>query len=166
VPVNLEIKARIKNLDAAAGVAHSMAAKHYGVIIQTDTYFHVSRGRLKLREIEGSTAELIYYERDETTSRRSSSFERYPAPSASLLAKILAKAYGVKGIVSKSRDLFIYGGTRIHLDRVENLGNFIEFELPLEGAAGKDELEYLISRFGIGEDDFLLNSYVDLLERT
>ena len=36
---------------------------------------------------------------------------------------------GVKGEVRKRRHLFIYEQTRIHVDEVEGLGNFMELEV-------------------------------------
>ena len=49
-----------------------------------------------------------------------------------MLKKTLVMALGLVGIVQKTRYLFHYGQTRIHLDKVEKLGHFIEFEYVLK----------------------------------
>lgn len=47
------------------------------------------------------------------------------------LHKVLEKAFGAKNEVKKVRHLFIVGQTRIHIDEVEDLGNFMELEVPI-----------------------------------
>jgi adenylate cyclase class 2 len=70
-------------------------------------------------------------------------------------------------VVKKTRRLFIFEGVRIHLDRVEDLGDFIEFEGVAahggdpSGFAGL--LDDLRRSFGIRDDDLLRMSYADLL---
>ena len=48
-----------------------------------------------------------------------------------LRESLLSPAYGQVGRVRKSRTLFLAGRTRIHLDRVEGLGDFLELEVVL-----------------------------------
>lgn len=36
---------------------------------------------------------------------------------------------GIKGVVKKTRHLYIHEHTRIHIDDVENLGKFVEIEV-------------------------------------
>jgi adenylate cyclase class IV len=42
---------------------------------------------------------------------------------------VLTKAYGVRGTVSKTRKLYLVGQTRVHIDKVDGLGNFVELEV-------------------------------------
>lgn len=83
------------------------------------------------------------------------------------LKDALAGVLDIKGIVSKIRRLFIFEGVRIHLDRVENLGDFIEFEdVAAEGADPRvfaELLDVLRRAFGIRDEDLLRESYSDLL---
>ncbi len=106
-----------------------IGASFVGIIKQRDTYFEVRVGRLKLRETDGKPAELIFYERDETSSSEMES--RYGIlPVADLSIKdFLVKALGVKVVVEKERKLLILGNARIHLDQVNGLGSFLEFEV-------------------------------------
>ena len=47
------------------------------------------------------------------------------------LRESLSLAYGQVGRVRKQRTLFLVGRTRLHLDKVEELGHFLELEIPL-----------------------------------
>jgi len=165
VPLNLEIKARITNLDAARDRAVALPSRECGHLLQVDTYFATNRGMLKLREIHGAAAELIFYRREESTHRRVSAFERCPVPDPALLKSLLSESLGVRGVVRKDRHLYLFRErTRIHLDSVERLGSFIEFEVPVtDEAAAEEELDLLLSHFGIRAGEFVNVSYIDLL---
>lgn len=45
------------------------------------------------------------------------------------MTDILSQSIGVLGIVKKTRLLYMVGQTRIHIDKVDGLGNFIELEV-------------------------------------
>ena len=48
-----------------------------------------------------------------------------------MFQETLGKALGVKGRVKKTRLLYMVGQTRVHVDEVEGLGNFMELEVSL-----------------------------------
>jgi predicted adenylyl cyclase CyaB len=83
------------------------------------------------------------------------------------LREALEAVIGIAVVVSKARRLFIFEGVRIHLDRVDGLGEFIE----LEGVVADDSdpggfakrLDDLRGSLGIGDEDLLRGSYSDLL---
>ena len=83
------------------------------------------------------------------------------------LLQVLEKAYGIHGIVRKTRKLFLIGRTRVHIDNVENLGDFLEFEVVLSENEntneGKTEAHRLMDQFGIENDDLIECAYVDLI---
>jgi len=41
----------------------------------------------------------------------------------------LGQAIGIKGVVRKRRMLYMIGQTRVHVDQVEGLGDFMELEV-------------------------------------
>ena len=67
----------------------------------------------------------------------------------------------------KHRTLYLVGRTRIHLDRVESLGHFLELEVVLaEGEspdAGVKEARALMTALGLADDQLIDGAYVDLL---
>lgn len=165
MPRNLEIKAATGGDGRMEIKAGRIGAKFSGILIQRDTYFRVGRGRLKLREIEGGITELIYYNREENSSRRESDFTIYKTDRPGVLKQILTHSNGILGVVEKRRKLYMEGATRIHFDEVAGLGSYIEIEVPI----GHDEnqatlqMEKLVGLLGIGEDQFINCSYLDLL---
>lgn len=168
MPRNLEIKARINDISNVLQVTKSLDLQFVGELNQCDTYFVVPKGRLKLRETNDSNAELIFYLREEATIQRESFFDIYPIIHPSKLKTILTSSLGIKAIVNKRRLLFLFNDTRIHIDEVDGLGNFIEFEVPImsDSTEAKSEMNYLIGQFGVHETDYIKCSYVDLTKKT
>ncbi len=164
---NLEIKASIENIESCEKIAKSIHARFDRVMKQTDTYFNVSHGRLKLREIDDVQAELIYYSRNEEGNHRISDFQICPVQNPSHLREILALSLGIKIQVVKKRILYMYQTTRIHLDNIDNLGSFLEFEVPVDKNEqnAQETLDFLVSLFGIKENEYIKESYSDLLLR-
>ncbi len=105
-----------------------MGASDEGWLHQIDTYFRVPHGRLKLREEEGSVAQLISYERSDETVARESRYRLVPVSDPAGLKDAISDALGVLVVVEKSRRLLLWRGVRIHLDEVCGLGCFIEIE--------------------------------------
>ena len=164
---NLELKARCRNLDAAREAAIRLGARPVGVLIQEDTYFPASAGRLKLRLIQGESAELIFYERPNDPAVRASRYLRVPVPDPVSLKAALAAALGVSSVVRKHRHLLRWQNVRIHLDLVEDLGSFVEFEAVLSDDEHEDasrrRLEQLTEALKIPPDDRLAGSYGELI---
>jgi predicted adenylyl cyclase CyaB len=164
---NVELKARDLDPGRSAAACESLGAQARGVLKQQDTYFRVSHGRLKLREEEGATAQLIAYERPDLAEQRESSYRIVAVEDAEGLKAALAGALGVSVTVAKERRLFIWEGVRIHLDRVESLGRFLEIEAVLgDGAldlpSAERRVEDLRRALGLESDQLLGQSYCDL----
>ena len=166
MPRNLEIKARLSSIEFGVSKALAAGARYEGVLHQIDTYFNVSHDRLKLREEDSGKGELIYYKRGEESNQRVSQFEIYQCDDVATLKSILKKAYGVRSTVDKKRLLYMLDEARIHLDTVKELGLFLEFETFIQSDVEKARvsLEMLIRHFGIREEDFVRQSYVDSME--
>lgn len=135
-------------------------------MLQRDTYFNAVNGRLKLREMEGE-AQLIAYERPDEVGHRTSRYWIVQIDNADGLRNGLADTLGVQAIVTKKRCLFIWRNVRIHLDEVEGLGNFIEFEAvaPTESdlSAETERVRFLRESFEIADTDLIDVSYCDLV---
>ena len=86
-----------------------IGASDEGWLHQTDTYFQVPQGRLKLRE-EGPVAQLIFYERANETVARESRYRLVPVSDPTGLKDALSDALGVLIVVEKSRRLLLWHG--------------------------------------------------------
>src|SRR5688572_17434256 len=111
--------------------ARALAQRDAERIAQDDTFFRVPNGRLKLRSFADGSSELIHYQRSDTLEAKLSDYCRLPVPDASALREALERALGTIGRVRKQRWLLLAGQTRIHLDRVDGLGDFVELEVVL-----------------------------------
>jgi predicted adenylyl cyclase CyaB len=166
---NIEIKARARDLSSLFANSVAIATSGPVTLIQKDTFYQTATGRLKLREFPGGAAELIYYERPDQPGPKKSTYTRTPVSNSASMHELLTRLLGIKAVVSKQRELFMVGNTRIHLDDVEGLGCFLELEVVL----GPDETELqgqliasdLMKQLGICEEDLVEEAYVDLLQR-
>ncbi len=164
MPRNLELKASIHSLDAAHEAARACGARFEGTLEQKDTYFSVPRGRLKLRELRGGPAELIFYQRPESDMERWSDYTSLPVDDPAATARLLGDALDVKAVVSKVRHLYMHEGARIHIDEVEGLGTFIEFEVPDRGdGSAAPHMKVLRALFGVREENVIKASYSEML---
>lgn len=167
MPRNIEIKARIASVEALRPRAQALAGNAGERLQQDDSFFRVPQGRLKLRQFADGSAELIHYQRADTAQAKASEYVRVPVPDPAALREALARACGLAGRVRKQRWLFLVGATRIHLDRVEGLGDFMELEVVLRDgqtdAEGAAIAEGLMQALGLGDAPRLAGAYLDLL---
>ena len=164
---NIELKARLADYAAAQQVAAAIATKRLGTQHQIDTYFDCRHGRLKLRQIDGLRAELVWYARADQEGPRASDYQVVPLQNPETLKGALAAALGIRTVVEKRREIFLYHNVRIHLDDVAGLGHFIEFEAVLgaeaDEAAGLALIDSLMRHFAISPADLLANSYGEMV---
>lgn len=164
MPINLEFKARLNSYENVKKVLNAIGAQQADVMFQKDTYFESKIGRLKLREINDNRSELIFYDRKESTDNRWSDYVIFNVDNPEILKSILAKSNRVMTTVSKKRELYLYKNSRIHIDKVENLGLFLEFEV-LNNISKEDSkklLAFLIEKFKDCLGEVFQNSYSDL----
>lgn len=169
---NVELKARCRDVTAARRAAEALGARFEWTRRQVDTYFGGSIARMKLREefeengrlIEGT---LIRYVRPDDAGPRLSRYEITPFSAGEAGIAVLAGVFGVVARVAKRRTLLRHGATRVHLDDVEGLGDFLEIERVLEEgepeADGRGEVERLGVALGIAPQDRIATSYADLV---
>ena len=168
MPRNVEIKARIESIASMMPRAAAIATEGPIEIFQDDTFFSCDRGRLKLRSFSETSGELIFYRRPDHSGPKESFYVRSPTQQPGPLREALSLAYGVTGRVIKQRTLFLVGRTRVHLDRVRGLGEYLELEVVLRDHepldAGAHEAHELMVHLGVGADQLLEGAYVDLLK--
>jgi predicted adenylyl cyclase CyaB len=164
---NIEIKARIASIGAVMPRARALASGGAQLIAQDDTFFAVPHGRLKLREFADGSAELIHYHRTDTVDAKLSDYRRVPVSDAAALRDALQRALGALGRVRKQRWLLLAGSTRIHLDRVDGLGDFLELEVVLRDAQSEADgvriAEQLMHELGLARAERIAGAYLDLL---
>ena len=164
---NVEVKARIASVEALLPRARALSDGPEERIEQDDTFFACARGRLKLRGFGDGTGELIHYERPDAGGAKLSDYVRAPTADPAALREALSRAHGVIGRVWKQRWLLLAGATRIHLDRVEGLGDFLELEVVLRDEQSEAEgvaiAHALLARLGIEPAQLIAGAYLDLL---
>jgi predicted adenylyl cyclase CyaB len=169
MPSNIEIKAILKDRAAAERIASRLSDAAPETIHQEDFFFGSERARLKLRILAADRGELIRYERTNAADARRSDYLIARTTDPQALLDILTATLCRTGVVKKIRTLYIVGQTRIHLDQVEGLGDFLELEVVLQSgqsdADGKRIAAALLSEFGIEQPQMLAEAYVDLLAR-
>lgn len=163
----IEIKAKCDSLNKIRKILKSKHADFKGKDHQVDTYFKVHKGRLKLREgqIENN---LIYYDRQNKKGPKQSNVILFKTSNDPTIKQILYKSLGVLVVIDKQREIYFIENVKFHLDRVKNLGSFIEIEaLDKDKSIGQKKLlhqcHYYMELFGIRGEDLLASSYSDLL---
>jgi adenylate cyclase, class 2 len=164
---NVEIKARVGDLSRLRERALSLGARPAAVLAQVDRYFELDGGRrVKLRELDRVSFELIRYDRPETAGVRTSDYTvtRLTASDPELAAW---RARLALRTVVKERELLLLDNVRIHLDRVESLGDFLELEAVVDEThdetACRAAVDRLLAEFGVERDALVRASYADLL---
>jgi len=163
---NLELKAVADDLARLRVTLRKIGAKRQRPLAQTDTYFTVREGRLKLRQRKGQrTAELIAYRRADAKKARASEYQKLPVDDPAGLLRLLASMFEPGVRVTKVRDLWMHGDTRVHLDTVEGLGTFVEIEVPYDkdAARARNSMKRLVRALGIERGHLLDRSYADML---
>jgi predicted adenylyl cyclase CyaB len=164
---NIELKARLRDPVGAREAAESLADRPAELQSQCDTYFNCASGRLKVREIEGRMAQLIWYERPDRAEAKESDYRLVELADGPGLIAALTAAMGILAVVRKRRRVYLHRNVRIHLDDVDGAGSFLEFEAVLSDSAdesgSRQLLDVLAGRFNLTPDDLLRGSYGDML---
>ncbi len=167
MPRNIEIKARAIDFARQSLLARELGAREPAHLFQEDTFFDVPHGRLKLRDFGNGQGELIEYARENTCEPRESRYSLVPTSNPNVLKHVLGNAIGVRAVVRKHRWVHKVGRSRIHLDRVESLGDFIEIEVVLDADESSDEgvrtVTELMTKLKIERSDLVESAYVDMI---
>lgn len=163
----VELKARYEDHEKAR--ARLAPANSVEVVHQVDTYFAMGERRLKLRVTEGRRdALLVYYERPDDVEPKESEVILLSVPQPESIKEILTRVLGIQVIVRKKREIYRKDGIQIHLDEVEGLGRFLEFELAVDDTPdriekGRAQLAAMRRQFEIPDENLVASSYSDLL---
>ena len=165
---NVEIKATVTNIDAVRRRAQEMADGDPEILEQEDTFFLCAHGRLKLRRLAESEGQLIFYDRPDSVEPSECQYVVYPTAAPGALLELLCRAHEKRGVVRKRRTVYRVGQTRVHLDEVDGLGEFVELEVVLEPqqsvSAGVAIAKDMMDRLGIAQRQLVERAYIDLLQ--
>jgi predicted adenylyl cyclase CyaB len=164
---NIEIKAHVDDLEGLRAKVAALSDAAVEVLDQEDVFFEAHEGRLKLRILGEDSGELIHYHREDSAEPCPSRYLIAPTSAPGALRMILERVLSVLGTVRKTRWLYRVGQTRVHLDRVEGLGDFLELEVVLRGdqseAEGTAIARDLMDRLGVSSAQLAKGAYLDLL---
>ena len=163
--LNFEFKARMKDERRVREALKRLSARFIGTDHQIDTYFPVPAGRLKVREGRLENA-LIFYRRSNLRRARQSAVEMTLLPRRNSVRAILARTLGTLAVVDKRREIYFLKNVKIHLDRVRQLGKFLEVEaISHTGNVQKirSQARQFQQLFGITAKDIVAESYSDLI---
>ena len=164
---NVELKALDPDPERSLATCRELGAEDRGVLVQRDTYFDARSGRLKLREERPGGATLVQYRRADATEARTSAYRLVAVEDPDGLRAALDAALGTRAVVDKERHLLLWQGVRVHLDRVRDLGAFVELEAVAPPDSDlRDEhakVAALCEALGIGPERIVAGSYADRL---
>lgn len=166
---NIEIKAHVRDFYDIMIRLEGLADGPAKIISQEDIFFRSSYGRIKIRIIACESAQLIFYDRPDTSSPKRSEYHILEVEDPVALKRILESAFGVRGSVRKVRYLYTIGQTRAHVDTVKGLkGWFLELEIVLGHGQSDEEgvkiAKAFMVKLGVSKSDLLEGSYLDMIE--
>ncbi|MCB9209428.1 MAG: class IV adenylate cyclase [Ignavibacteriales bacterium] len=161
---NLELKLKVNNFEAIIQIILKQNGKFEKVLKQKDTYFKYDKGLLKLREQNGDF-ELVKYNRNEKAGERWSDYNLLFIKGENI-EKYLSDLFKIEAIVKKTRNLYLYKNTRIHLDEVKKLGNFLELETVVKNISREEaikEFNEIVNFLNLDLKNEIRKSYRDLI---
>ncbi|XP_023317047.1 uncharacterized protein LOC106649910 [Trichogramma pretiosum] len=171
---NIEIKFRVDDIEDVEKTIQQISDVSVVIIPQEDIFFNIINGqeegaRLKLRQFKDGSGEMIYYIRPDIQGPKLSKYTKidFDSKTCPSVREVFSKSNGILGTVSKVRHLYMIGQTRVHVDKVDGLGNFVEFEVVLKPdetiAKGEKIATELMKKLGIQENSLVSRAYMDLI---
>jgi predicted adenylyl cyclase CyaB len=163
---NLEAKFHLADHAAARARAETIGFSASATLAQRDTFFAVRHGKLKLRQ-EGDRAWLIHYVREREAGLDLSNYEIAEVARPEAIRAMLAGALGIIAEVRKRRTLLMRRNVRLHLDRVDGLGDFGEIEAVLADGDDREaisgEVGEILTALNVGARDLIGKSYFEMI---
>jgi predicted adenylyl cyclase CyaB len=165
---NVELKIKLENDRKVKSALKKMGAVFEGELLQRDTFYSCPNGRLKLRQINDKSFQLIFYNRPDVAGSKVSEYWIAELNDSQIPAMkiLLNEAFGEEMWVHKKRQLWLHKNTRIHIDHVTNLGLFLELETAVDDIgmkAAREEHKQIIKDLRIDFYIPLYSSYADML---
>jgi len=165
----VELKAQIPDREHVRRLLIDNGGEYVGRYHQVDTYFKVPKGRLKIRELIGlKKAHLIFYEREDVRDPKESKVWKVNIEDPESMKELLSQIFPICAVVDKNREIYMFDGVQVHLDKVEGLGEFLEFEKevsedPEAIEEGRRKLEGLLERLDVNVKSLQSKSYCDMV---
>lgn len=162
--INLELKISIISYEKLIENIYLNNIELNKTLLQKDIYYKFDKGLLKLREQNGEF-QLVKYNRNEKGKDRWSHYSLLFLRGDNI-EEYLNDLFEVEVIVEKERKLFLYKNTRIHLDKVKYLGNYLELETVVEGISKEEaiiEFQNVVNFLELDMSTQIKKSYRDLM---
>jgi adenylate cyclase, class 2 len=163
---DFSIKARCSVPEKIESKLDELNARFVGEDHQTDTYYHVPIGKLKMRRgnIENFLTHYLREPDGEKLKTRVFLYEQNP-PESLLNQYIRSREIGK---VVKRRKIYWIGNVKFHVDRFDHDRSFVEIEaIDVDGSLGDDTIrqqaENYIALLSIRDEDIIRESYIDML---
>jgi adenylate cyclase, class 2 len=163
---DFSIKARCASPQIIEQKLQDLNAHFTGEDLQTDTYFQVPVGKLKLRE--GNIENLLtHYLREEHDGKMKTTVFLYERDPGESLKRQYTGSLPVVGRVTKTRRIYWIENVKFHIDRFPDHQTFIEIEaIDREGNLGIELISRQAEKYkellSISEEDILKESYIDM----
>ncbi|TPE46434.1 class IV adenylate cyclase [Pontibacter mangrovi] len=163
---DITIKAHCHDPAAVQTILLEQQAAYKGMDVQTDTFYQVADGMLKLRE--GNLEHvLIHYKREHMHEVKRTEVLLYLKNPSPETVQLLYGEVQVLGQVKKRRKIFFIDNVKFHLDQVDGLGTFVEIEaIDLNGSIGVERLleqcSFYRELLQLEEEDLVDDSYFNM----
>ncbi len=163
----VELKARIGSGEEVRRRLVDAGGLLERTVHQRDVYFDNVVGRLKLRAEMPGISQLVYYLRPNVKATKESRIRLDPVPPGDNVLAHLSNTLGIKIVVEKTRQIYRWQDTQVHIDLVEGLGEFLEFEHEVADASDvgpwHERLMEMLVELGGSRDDLIEGSYSDMM---
>lgn len=123
---SLEFKAELRDLTLARAICRTLGATHAATLDQTDICYNIPDARLIKRICPDEPTEYILYTRRDGVGLRRCEFSIFSEERAKI--RFGSHPLPMRVVVRRSREIHLLGTIRIHLDRVDMLGCFVELQ--------------------------------------
>ena len=164
---NIEFKAEINNYEDMVYRVSCLTDEKPEILQQKDVFYNTKHCRLKLRSSLEDRPELILYLREDTRRPKLSRYYRFAVRNYLFVYRLFDSILGIKGVVQKTRCVFLKDNVRFHIDKVNQLGNFMEIEYIMSKSESREtatkKVVQMMEDLGIKKEMLVYCSYGDLI---